>query len=523
MSTSQEVQDSNSAPIQRNDGVTHAERYLKKLCDKTFLSLWSYPGVYRDQGRSGLAGDGKEVCDLLVVFEGHVIIFSDKDCAFPNTGDIDLDWSRWFRRAVEASAKQVWGAERWINQFPNRLFLDRACTQPFPLTLPAPASAKFHRIVVAHDSVERCKQEFGGGSGSLMITPDITGNAHYTKRVDGGTPFAIGQLDLSRGFVHVLDDVALRILLSTLDTVTDFVAYLTQKEHFIKSGQLTGATGEEDLLAYYLTCTDGAGGHGFILPEGHDHLVIGEGAWEGFAHSPQRLAQLDVNDISYTWDRLIESFNGHFFARTQYFASAPDADNHNQIMRFLAGEPRTRRRLLSRSLLEVIHARPKWFRRARVFFPSHPGDPFYVFLVLDQPSDVPYEQYREARRALLEAYCMVTKLKYPHALDIVGIATEPASEDMNVSEDAAYFNGREWTSEEQAQAKGHQREMGLLSDIVMARGTETEYPPLTRTGKLATAKPGAGKLKGRDRNSPCPCGSGRKLKHCCGKRGGGTL
>ena len=64
------------AAIERALGTTPTERYLKKLCDHTFLSLWSYPGVYRDQ-YAGEGGDGKEVCDLLVVFENDVIVFSD--------------------------------------------------------------------------------------------------------------------------------------------------------------------------------------------------------------------------------------------------------------------------------------------------------------------------------------------------------------------------------------------------------------------------------------------------------------
>src|SRR4051812_34436003 len=100
-------------PNVRSDGVTTAERYLKRLCDRSFLSLWSYPGLYRDQGGGGGKGDGKELCDLLVVFENYIIIFSDKDCAFPDSGDLERDWCRWYRRAVEHSAKQVWGAERW--------------------------------------------------------------------------------------------------------------------------------------------------------------------------------------------------------------------------------------------------------------------------------------------------------------------------------------------------------------------------------------------------------------------------
>ena len=66
-----------SPAISRAGGITDSERYLKNLCDHTFLSLWSYPNAYRDQKGSS-KGDGKELCDLLVVFENHVIIFSDK-------------------------------------------------------------------------------------------------------------------------------------------------------------------------------------------------------------------------------------------------------------------------------------------------------------------------------------------------------------------------------------------------------------------------------------------------------------
>src|SRR5690242_17585658 len=145
MSGDQDQQDLQLVPgINRQDGVTQAERYLKRLCDRTFLSLWSYPGIYRNQGQTAKSREGKEVCDLLVVFERHIIIFSDKDCQFPRSGNPGLDWSRWFRRAVLKSADQVWGAERWIKSYPGRLFLDRSCTQPFPIDLPDPATAKFH-------------------------------------------------------------------------------------------------------------------------------------------------------------------------------------------------------------------------------------------------------------------------------------------------------------------------------------------------------------------------------------------
>src|ERR1700722_2338152 len=101
-------------PIMRADGVNESERYLKRLCERSFLSLWSYAGVYRDRGRSATQREGKEVADLLVVFGNHILLFQDKDCRFPDSGDLQADWSRWYKKTVRAAADQISGAERHI-------------------------------------------------------------------------------------------------------------------------------------------------------------------------------------------------------------------------------------------------------------------------------------------------------------------------------------------------------------------------------------------------------------------------
>ena len=298
-----------------SEGVTKAERYLAKLCKRSFLSFWSYPGVYRDQGRPGGKGDGKEVCDLLVVFENHVIIFSDKDCRFSDAGNLLVAWSRWFKRAVQRSAEQVWGAERWIKQFPNRLFLDRQCTIPFPINLPDPAKARVHRIVVAHDASRACQQRLGG-SGSLMISNSVVDDQHLSF-----FPFTIGNLDPQKGYVHVFDDTTLNIVMSTLDTITDFTAYLTKKEQFLTGQRLVHAAGEEELLAVYLRGLNAAGEHDFVVDGNYDALSFGEGLWEKLQRDPQRLAQIEANRISYSWDELIEKFAFYAMTGTQYFNS----------------------------------------------------------------------------------------------------------------------------------------------------------------------------------------------------------
>lgn len=481
--------------ISRADGVTAAERYLKALCDHSFLSLWSYPGVYRDQGQTSAGRDGKEVCDLLVVFEDHIIIFSDKDCTFPNTGNLDLDWGRWYRRAIEKSAAQVWGAERWIKTYPNRLFLDRACATPFPIDVPDPATATYHRIVVAHDASRRCREAFGG-SGSLVIEPGIIGAQHLTCHADGGKPLTIGQIDPAKGFVHVLDDTSLEIVMLTLDTITDFVSYLSRKEAFIVSGCLGWAAGEEDLLAYYLRNTNKAGEHYFPSPPAQGVVFLDEGLWGEFERHPQRLAQVEADAISYAWDALIETFSTHAFARTQYFTTHPDMRDQERMLRFLARESRTRRRMLACLLHEFIAQTPnKDYRAARIILPSHSGDPHYVFLLLSEPEGRPYDEYREVRRELLAAYCRVVKLRFPDAMDVVGIATETGTDDRR-SEDTVYLDARTWTEQDQVQAERFVADLGLLREITRFSGVEREYPELPIAASKSAGVPARSKRQG---------------------------
>ena len=505
-----------TTPIVRADGVTIAERYLKRLCDRSFLSMWSYPGVYRDQGQTKKGTDGKEVCDLLVVFREHLIIFSDKDCEFPNTGKVELDWSRWYRRAVRNSADQVYGAERWILSHPERLFIDRACTIPFPIDLPDPSVAKVHRVVVAHAASRRCAQEFGG-SGSLMIAPTIIGDKHCAPLKEGGAPFMIGQVNPAKGYVHVFDDTTLNVVMSTLDTITDFVEYLTKKEQFITSGRLLWASGEDDLLAYYLRDIDENEEYNFITQPNVKGVVVEEGLWESFSKSPERQAQIEANEVSYAWDALIEAFSHHAFAGTSYYQSHPGLNNHERSLRLLAREPRTRRRMLARALLEIMEKTPKSIRATRTILPSDIGDPHYVFLLLPEPKGIPYEKYREVRGQLLSNYCMITKLDFPDAQEIIGIATESARGEYG-SEDVAYLDAKSWTPEEQQEAKQIKSEMvklGLLVERKMFSSVENDYPdvptPAKRQRPIFTQE-----MKGRNRNEPCPCGSGKKFKKCCG-------
>ena len=453
-------------PMHRAEGITSAERYLQRLCERSFLTLWSYPGVFRDQGRNGRSGHGKEVADLLVVFENHIIIFSDKDCVYPDTGDTQLDWRRWFRRAIAKSADQLWGAERWLRERQDKLFLDRACTQPFPLDLPDVSSAQIHRIVVAHDRSGKLRRLIGG-SGSLMLTSEITTDG-------GGPPFVVGPLDPEKGFVHVFDEAFLDIVMNALDTITDFVDYLSAKVRLLSSF-LIGAAGEEEVLAYYLTHINVEGKHHIEVPEGKNGVLIGTGYWEEFINSEERKKQVHANGVSYLWDQLIERFSQHIVGVTQYYASHPGVGGSELIMRFFARETRTRRRMLSLALIDLMRRTPSSHRATRIISPSNAGEPYYLFLLFPRIDGVSYESYRERRQRFLEDCCVAAKSILPAARDIVGFATE-TERDPDNSEDAVYLDAREWTDSSQEEAESLRQHRGLFVNLTRFEGTVNEYP-----------------------------------------------
>ena len=443
-------------------GTTASERYLNELCKRSFLSLWSYPNLFRDQGRRG-KGDGKELCDHLIIFNEHVIIFSDKSCAFPNSGNTELDWKRWYKRSIEQSAEQIFGAERWLREHPDRIYTDRSCTKKIPI--PVRQDTRFHRVVVALNASTRCKQYFGNsGSGSLAIMSSLQA---------ADSPFCIGDVDPNRGFVHVLDDVTLDVILREIDTISDFTSYLTKKENLFRSKKTVMAAGEEDVLAHYLTHMNKQQQHDFVVGKRFDGVSFPEGAWAKVAINPQYLAKKDANKSSYAWDELIEKFNSHVLGGTLAQGNERPLTDHEQGLRQLASESRFSRRSLVRALFDLLATTPDGQNKMRMVLPNQEKERAYVLLVAGQ--DTWHPEYRERRSGLLAAYCHVAKVYRPKLRDIVGIATEPVDFDAR-SEDLIYLNARYWRAEDQSDAESLQRELGLLTRLTRTPFHDSEYP-----------------------------------------------
>jgi hypothetical protein len=450
-------------------GTTDSERALARLARKAFLSLWSYPNVYSDEGKSGGKGDGKELVDLLVVFGTDVLLFSDKHCAFQSDVDIKVAWPRWYKRAIEKSARQLAGAESFLRRFPDRVFVDKSCQTTLPVALPDPNLARYFLIAVTRGGHEAAVRHFGGGSsGSLMLNSMLEGDAHY------GHPFEVGFPLKGRRFVHVLDEVTVDSLLEELDTVPDLVDYLACKERYFGANSVfMHVAGEEELLAQYM-CTMESGRHALPkAPPGAGAVTLLEGDWRFYRSSLQRAAKREADQGSYMWDALIEYQVSFVRAGTAIGLpeTPPETVDHERILRALAAEPRLARRELASQFRFALSRGEPGKKFARMTLSGDNMSRAYVFLTAPKPPDVDYQAYRDMRSAALLAYCHGIKVRFPDVTEAIGIASEPFSETV-ASQDFLYVNLTEEMSPEESAVWKHTMEE---LDVLQAPAKDVQY------------------------------------------------
>lgn len=494
-------------PVKKGEGVTTSERYLAKLAEKSFLNLWSYPNPFRDK-KQGDIGDGKEVCDLLVVCGPYIIIFSEKSVSWPS-GPLHVAWPRWAKRAIRDAAKQARGAERWITEFPDKIFLDRACKERFPISLPSAQERIVHRVVVANGVAQSCKEHIPGGSGSLIIRPDIKGEAHWCNHSGQLMPFAVGDIDPSGSFVHVFNEHSLDVIMYELDTIGDFVDYLDKKAKFIRSGRLKQADGEENLLAYYAIRINEEGYHDFVSTV--DTLKINNSHYKRFTNDPRYLAKKEADQVSYLWDSLIETFTKHMLDGTSVTVGDYEFKlEMNELgVRYMALE----RRFLRRSHAEAVKGALQRGANEDMFFrmmirPETAKDNQTAFFILTFRykksffKEQDYEQYRMARTNAAHIYANGILERFSHLKRVIGIALEPPDQSHGVSEDMIYAEQATWTESERRAIRADCNTLGVLDDdMTSRRWPGQEYPDVQLASGADAQGPGAPALNRKQRRA----------------------
>jgi len=391
-------------------GITTSEKFVACLCQRSFLKLWTHPNP---KGKKN-----KELCDCLVVCGPHVIIISVKENEYKDTGD-KTGWERWQKAAIEKSVSQIWGAERWLATVDEIVRHDGR-----KIALPKKDQRQYHRVSVSL-----------GGKGHV--------------------PLKWG--DFGNGFVHVCDEYSVGVVFSALDTITDFVEFLTATESLIKSGVKLSFVGGgiEDLVALYLSR-----GHSFdINPKTSPHfdsLILLDDMWKGFSESEEYSAiKEDLND-SYIWDRLIEFYVTDLLTDGMFDMHSKEVTKNELALVTMALQPRSARAVLAESLIEFL-VKPELKIASRAV--KGYANTAFVFFI-GKSSD------REYRMRELFLRCLVIRGRIPGVITVVGIATDrPGTSEIGYSSDIAYLNLPDWTTEDEERVVGIQSDLGYFKNI----------------------------------------------------------
>jgi hypothetical protein len=428
--------------------LTPSEQLVFDLCKRSFLSLWSYANPRKPSVKQP---KGKELCDVLAVFGRDVILFSVKDVTFKPHADPNVAASRWTRGAVDESIDQLRGARRILAK------------------------------------MEHVRKE--DGSEGVRLPPLGDRRVHLVAVAAGGNrevPFAGGVRD--GGYVHVIDEIALREVLKELDTAPDFLAYLEAKESF--NGTVV-CEGEENVFATYLH-------NGRRFPD-VNLLMAHDGLWAEVQEKPEFKARKVEDAISYWWDDRIE----RLIADCVVPSEASSALNENEgLVRAMASESRFDRRILSGTFVEWLMQRKAG---ARTLF-SPRTETGYVLLTCARERD------RNLRVAELGARCLHARSPAgplwrtgSQPTRIVGLATEiydPAGWSM----DAMYIEKRDWSADDERAIEQGRELFEIGEDSTFSKISHDEFPSVSQPPRRT-------KL---GRNDPCPCGSGTKWKKCHG-------
>ncbi len=392
--------------------ANEAERFTFRLCRQSFLSLWSYANP-RGKG-------GKELCDVLVVSDPDIVIFSVKDIAIADGPADSVDASRWRRRAIEASCKQLYGAERWLASATRVVRSDGTAG----LSLPDRERRRIHRVAVALGADRTVSFEMG---------------------------------EFGKGFVHVFDEIGLDIVMRELDTIADFVAYLREKEDHHGQTLTVVEGGEENLLAVYLQ-------NGRSIPGDTDIRVVPADLWSTFVRKPEYQRKQSADADSYQWDFLVETVARDSIAGNLELGST--LDDGERAVRAMARETRLSRRVLGRNFKDFLQRSHKLGAR---MLRSHQGT-VYVFLAS------PRSTSRQDRRTELQLRMFVGRGRHASATEVVGIATERYKPNQGFSLDIGYLYMPTWNEDDETKLRAIQRDLGYFRDPRETRYQEDEYP-----------------------------------------------
>ena len=391
-----------------SEGLTESEKFVNSISEKAFLNLWTHPNP--------IGKKEKELCDCLIVCGNHIIIISVKDIKYKDTGD-KAGFKRWTKAAIDKSASQIWGAERWLDSSVEFTRHDGRKVE-----LPSKEDRIVHRISVSLGAQRKISTKSG---------------------------------DLGYGVVHVCDEFSLGAIFGLLDTITDFVSFLTEVEALISRANIVfSGGGIEDLLAIYLL-------NNYSFPyEEADLLIIDNTVFKGFIDSDDYKAMQESYKVSYFWDNLIEHFVKDLLTDGIFEYGTNQITNNQMALIQMALQPRGFRANLSESFLEFLQ-KPELKISSRVVL-GHNNTAFVFHL--GPSSD------RELRVQELGLRCLVVRGRVTNVKIVVGISRDKLGRsEVGYSHDIVYVDIPDWDDNLEEQVNKIQEELGYFANASWAK------------------------------------------------------
>lgn len=334
--------------------MTPSEQYVANLCQKSFLPFWNFPNP--------IGKKNKELCDVLVVCGNYILIISVKDIQVSNHTDENIQYDRWVKKAVEDSAKQIYGAERFLDNV-SEVFAKNRTSK---ISLPSIKERIILRIAIAF--------------GSKNTFPLPYGN-------------------FGQGYVHVLDEETTSILLTELDTITDFTKYLIDKERFLKEKYFSMPK-ESDFLAFYIQT-------GLDIDEKVDSIISDGDLWDSYVESKEYAEWQKLLPQSYIWDYMVTQLHDYHISKG---TSDERRNELEEAVRVINQEPRINRIELGGILDNAMHIKPN----ARMLKPINGAKHCYVIMPLTPKN-------WEGKEKELELRCIVARVENPSVEKVIGI------------------------------------------------------------------------------------------------------
>lgn len=384
-------------------GLTPSEKFVNNLCELSFLKLWTHPNP---EGKKN-----KELCDCLIVCGVHVVIISVKDIEYKDTKSKD-GYTRWVKQAIDKSAKQIYGAERWLKNTDTVTRHDKRI-----INLPPKSERIYYRISVSLGSKGQVPMQYG---------------------------------DLGNGFIHICDEKSTEILFKELDTILDFTNFLQASENLLNQQSLIfNGGGIEDLIALYLQNNDL-----FNISENgkkSNLMVLTSDIWNGLVNSQEYKNRLLDLKSSYIWDTLIEHYSKDLLSGEIFdFYNLKSTDNDRVIM-IMALQPRGHRAVLMDAFIQFLNNDNSTSRIAQGY-----DNTIFVFLK-GKHSD------REYRSKELLLRCCIASVNLENKI-IVGIARDKP-EGNGVSSDLVYIKNKDWTQTEKYKYKKLSKQSDYFKDV----------------------------------------------------------